>query len=70
MGTQPSPKHEITITRLVRVKNMLKVEIEETEPGKGCSPLGVVRSPIHIVETEGRPFVTFRRSIAKAKCAE
>jgi hypothetical protein len=70
MGTQPSPKHEITITRLVQVRNMLRVEIEKTEPGRGCSPLGVLRRPIHIVETESRPFVTFRRSIARARCVE
>ncbi|HTG18166.1 MAG TPA: protease complex subunit PrcB family protein [Blastocatellia bacterium] len=68
MGLQPTPRHFIKITRIERVKTMVKVSIEETQPGKGCSPLGVVTHPIHIVETDQLSSVTFRRAIGISRC--
>ncbi len=69
LGVQPAPRHLITITRIERVKTMIKVFIEETQPGRDCSPLGALTNPIHIVETEKLSFITFRRSIG-SRCAD
>ncbi len=63
MGLQISPRHFIEITRIERVKTMVKVFIEETQPGKGCSPVGLFTNPVHMVETDRLFSVTFRRSI-------
>lgn len=69
LGVQPTPKHLITITRIERVRTMISVIIEETQPGKDCSPLGALTNPIHIVETDKLFFITFRRSIG-SRCSE
>jgi len=68
MGMQPSPGHEIKITRITQVGNMVTVYIEETKPGKVCSPLTMISKPFHIVEADIKLYVTFRRSISFPKC--
>jgi hypothetical protein len=69
MGPQISPKHSIKITRIERVKTMVRVSIEETQPGKNCSAVGLITNPVHMVETDQLFAVTFRRSIG-SRCAD
>ena len=68
MGLQPTPRHFIKITRIERVKTMVQVFIEETQPGKGCAATGLITNPVHMVETERLFSVTFRRSLARPRC--
>jgi hypothetical protein len=65
MGVQPTPGHSITVTRIVKVRNHFKVLVEESEPGTSCSPVTVIGRPYHVIVTELRPFVTFRRKATR-----
>jgi len=50
-GTTPDPCHDISVSKVVETKGVLRVSVKEKTPGNGCVCVGSVGNAFHIIET-------------------
>jgi len=50
-GEKPTGGYEISIERITRVGNNLRVTLRDTRPGRNCEVTQALTSPYHIIET-------------------